>query len=270
MGELTSKEPPSPETFMDGVRNRTRNARKEWAEHFGNLMRFGGFPEPLLSQDERRARLWRRGRTEKVIREDLRDLSRIPELGRIEMLASLLPEKVGSLFSYSSLRVDLEVGHETVKRWVTLLQELYYLYEIKPFQGSVSRSLKKEGKIYLWDYGEVQEKPARFENLVASHLLKACHFWTDTGEGDFSLHFVRNKEKQEIDFLVVRDGKPWMAVEAKAGDSALSPNWKKFLPNWGPILAVQVTASPGNWQWSKVGEREVLVASAPEFLAYLV
>ena len=96
---------------------------------------------------------------EKVIREDLRDLTRIPELSRIEMLASLLPEKVGSLFSIASLREHLEVNHETVKRWVMLLQELFYLYEIKPYQGSVSRSLKKEGKAYLWDFSEVIEKP---------------------------------------------------------------------------------------------------------------
>lgn len=150
------------------------------------------------------------------------------------------------------------------------LQELYYLYEIKPYQGAVSRSLKKEGKAYLWDFSEVKEKPARYENLVASHLLKACHFWTDSGEGEFSLHFIRNKEKQEIDFLIARDGKPWMAVETKWADGAPSPNWKKFLPPLGNIMAVQLIAEPGRWNWVKVGERDLLIASAQEFLAYLV
>lgn len=262
--------PPSPDSFIQTVRDRSQERRKEWQEGYASLWKFGGFPEPLFSQDEKRARLWRRGRTEKVIREDLRDLSRIPELSRIEMLASLLPEKVGALFSIASLREHLDVGHETVKRWVTYLQELYYLYEIKPFHGAVARSLKKEGKAYLWDFGEVQEKSARYENLVANHLLKACHFWTDTGEGDFTLHFLRNKEKQEIDFLVAKDGKPWMAVETKLGQDDISPNWRRFLPHLGDILAVQLVSEPGHWKRAKVGEKEVLVASAPEFLAYLV
>ena len=169
-------------------------------------MHYGGFPDPLFSQDEKKARLWRKGRMEKVIREDLRDISRIPELSRIEMLAALLPEKVGSLFSIASLTDFLEVSHETVKRWVLYLHELHYLFEVKPFQGSMPRSLKKEGKVYLWDCAEVPEKAPRFENLVACHLLKACDYWTDAGEGDFQLRYLRNKEKQEIDFLIVRDG----------------------------------------------------------------
>ena len=258
------------DTLVQAVRERILEPKKEWGEALAALVRFGGFPEPLFAQDERRARLWRRGRTEKVIREDLRDLSRIPELSRIEMLASLLPEKVGSLFSIASLQSFLEVSHETVKRWTLFLQELYYLFEIKPFQGSMPRSLKKEGKIYLWDPAEVPEKSARFENLVACHLLKSCDFWTDGGEGDFRLQFLRNKEKQEIDFLIVRDGAPWMAVEVKLGDAEISPNWKRFLPHLGDILAVQLTAMPGQWKWIEAGGRKVLLASAQDFLAYLV
>ena len=259
-----------PDSLFETLHGRALTPRKEWSEAFVNLMRFGGFPDPLFSQDEKKARLWRRGRMEKVIREDLRDLSRIPELSRIEMLASLLPEKVGSLFSIASLREHLEVNHETVKRWVIFLQELFYLFEIKPYQGAVSRSLKKEGKAYLWDFSEVRDKSARYENLVASHLLKACHFWTDSGEGEFALHYIRNKEKQEIDFLVARNGRPWMAVETKWADGAPSPNWKKFLPPLGKIMAVQLVAEPGKWSWVKVGERNLLIASAQEFLAYLV
>ncbi len=259
-----------PDSLFDALRTRALNPKKEWLEAFASLMKFGGFPEPLFAQDEKKARLWRRGRVEKVIREDLRDLTRIPELSRIEMLAALLPEKVGSLFSIAGLREHLDVNHETVKRWVLFLQELFYLYEIKPYQGAVSRSLKKEGKAYLWDFSEVTEKSARYENLVGSHLLKACHFWTDAGEGEFSLHFIRNKEKQEIDFLVAKDGKPWMAVETKWSDGAPSPNWKKFLPVLGNIMAVQLVAEPGQWKWVKIGEKDLLIASAQEFLAYLV
>lgn len=154
-------------------------------------MRFGPFPDPLLSRNTRQARLWKKHRHDLIIREDLRDLSRIPELARIEMLASILPERVGSLFSRNSLRAFLEVSHDTITRWTGYLEELYFLFEIKPWQKRIPRSLKKEGKMYLWDYSEVTNEAIRFENLVACHLLKACHCRTDTGQGDFALFYLR-------------------------------------------------------------------------------
>ena len=270
MREMSSSPPASPDGFHEAVLNRSLRARPVGREHLESLMRFGGFPEPLFAQNEKKARIWRRSRVEKVIREDLRDLSRIPELSRIEMLASLLPEKVGSSFSLSSLREDLEVAHDTARRWTLMLKELYYFFEIKPWSRSVNRSLKKEGKIYLWDAGEVTGEPARFENLVASHLLKACDFWTDTGEGLFELYYLRNKEKQEIDFLIVRDRKPWLPVEVKWRDRSPSPSWKKFLPALGVPFGVQLVSEAGHWEWRQAGDGKILIASAADFLMYLV
>lgn len=149
------------------------------------------------------------------MREDLRDLSRLPDLGRIEMLCSLLPEKVGGLFTLASLREDLEAPHNTIKRWLGYLSDLYFHYEVRPYSQSISRGLKKEGKIFLWDWSQVRDEGPRFENLVASHLLKTCHTWTDAGFGDFDLRTMRTKEKAEIDFLVLRDKKPFFTCEAK-------------------------------------------------------
>lgn len=269
LGELSGADAPRPDTvktrWQEGTVKRSRSR-----EHvFDAMMRFGAFPEPFLAGDERKARLWRRNRLERVIREDLRDLSRLPELSQVEMLAALLPERVGSPFSLSSLRDLLEVSHPTVKRWLTWLKELYYIFEIKPYFGGISRSLRKEGKIYMWDAGETPSGGRRFENLVALHLLKACHLWTDTGEGLFDLRFLRNKDGMEIDFLVLRDGKPWLAVEAKSGGGAISPNWRRFLPSLGNILAVQVHAGIDGWRSTEFDGRRLIMAGAIEFLSIL-
>lgn len=50
------------------------------SENLENLYQFGPFPEPLFSASKRTLNLWRQGRIEKIIREDLRDLSRLTEL----------------------------------------------------------------------------------------------------------------------------------------------------------------------------------------------
>ncbi len=269
LGELESSETLAPDDVLSALFQRARRPAKSALTAFDALLKFGGFPEPLLGQNERKARLWRRNRIDTVIREDVRDLTRIPELGRIEMLAALLPERVGSLFSMASLREDLEVSFDTVRRWTTLLKDLYYVHEIKPHHESIARSIRKEGKIYMWDYGEVPGHAARFENMIANHLLKACHLWTDTGEGTFELRYLRNKEKQEIDFLIVRDRLPWLPVEVKLADEDPAPNWRKFLPALKCPRALQLVAKPGVWREHTIGDTHLTVASASEALSYL-
>lgn len=269
MAELVQRKRAEVSSLPEALFESSAAAPTEWREQFESLMRFGGFPEPFLAQNERMARLWRRTRIERVIREDLRDLSRIPELSRIEMLASLIPERVGAPLSRAALRELLEVSFDTVRRWVAALDELYYLFEIKPFQKAVSRSLRKDGKVYLWDWSEVQGAAARFENLVASHLLKFCHFATDTGEGNFDLWCLRSRDGHEIDFLITLDGRPWLPVEVKLSDTTPSPAWARFAPTLGVRRGIQLVLRPGYRRIHKFGQATLLVTDAVGMLAAL-
>ncbi|MFH0908795.1 MAG: ATP-binding protein [bacterium] len=213
--EALGLELPNPDDALKTVLMEDSGFSADAEEAFESMFRYGMFPEPFLAQDDRKARLWRRARVERVIREDLRDLSRTLELSQVEMLASLLPERVGSPLPITALNELLEVSHGTVKRWLSFLKELYYAFELKPYHNHVTRSLRKEGKFYLWDASEVPDDAARLENLIACHLLKACQLWTDCGEGDFDLYYLRDKQKNEIDFLITRDKQPWLPVEVK-------------------------------------------------------
>jgi len=237
--------------------------------NFHRLLQFGGFPEPFFEADEEISRIWQRGRIEKIVREDLRDLSRLPELSQIEMLIALLEEKVGGLFTLASLREDLEVAHTTVQRWLNYLNQLYYCYEIKPYSKFLVRSLKKEGKLFLWNWVEVHNASNRFENLIAGHLLKACHFWTDIGKGNFSLQFLRDKEKNEIDFLITLDKKPWLAVEAKLADTNWSPAFLAFRKRIQIPFSVQVTKNVCEKKIWKDRYGQCGIMSACDFLKHL-
>jgi len=70
---------------------------------------------------------------------------------------------------------------------------------VQPWHRNGTRALRKEPKYYLWDWSQVSDPGARGENLIASALLKSVHWWTETGRGDFGLHFVRDKQKREVD-----------------------------------------------------------------------
>lgn len=192
------------------------------------LLRFGGFPEPLLRQDEREHRIWRRDRIARVVREDLRDLEHVREISLVEQLVDLLPPRVGSPLSIKSLREDLEVDHKTVERWITILENLYLCFRISPFGAPKVRAVKKERKLYLWDWSMTPEGGARFENLVASQLLKYCHWVEDTEGHAMELRFLRDTDKREVDFVVLKDRKPLFAVECKSGERDASPAIRYF------------------------------------------
>jgi predicted AAA+ superfamily ATPase len=179
------------------------------------LLRFGGFPEPLLASSDRVLKRWQRERFERVFREDIRDLEAVRSLSQLELLGGLLPGRVGSPLSLLSVAEDLEVSPKTVKSWMDLLARNYYAFRVPPFHRRLARALKKESKYYLWDWSEVPDEGARFENLVASHLLKYCHFVTDSHGIQVELHYVRDVEKREVDFLVTWEKQPWILVECK-------------------------------------------------------
>jgi predicted AAA+ superfamily ATPase len=193
-----------------------------------HLLTFGGFPEPLFKANQTVWRRWQRERLTRVIHEDLVSLEAVKMIEHLKLLANALPERVGSPLSVKNLSQDLDVSFATAENWLQILENLYYCYRIKPFGVKHLRAAKKEKKLYLWDWSLCENSGAKFENFVASHLLKYCHFQEDTLGHTMELRFLRDSEGREIDFIVVKDGKPLFAVECKSGEKSLSPHIAYF------------------------------------------
>ncbi len=234
-------------------------------EAFRDLLTWGGFPEPFLRQDKRQLRRWHRERRDLIVREDLRDMSRIRLLSHVEELVELLISKTGSILSYNSLREDLQVALDSVRLWVAYLRRLYFVFLIRPYAKRIARALRREPKVYLWDWSEIEDPGKRFENMLASHLLKFCHFSQDWGHSPLDLRFVRDKEKREVDFLITKDEKPWLLVEAKLSDTTPGTAIHRFAERLGvehKFLVVANCQRPGM-------ARDVHVVDGPTFLAAL-
>ncbi len=192
------------------------------------LLECGGFPEPLFEQRADERRIWRRDRITRVVREDLRDLEQVREITLVEHLVDLLPSKVGSPLSVKSLREDLQVDHKTAERWLQILENLYVCFRVPPYGPPRVRAVKKERKLYLWDWSSVDDQGPRFENLVASQLLKYCHWIEDTEGHSMELRYLRDTDRREVDFVVLKDRRPLFAVECKSGEKAISPAIRYF------------------------------------------
>ena len=198
------------------------------AADWDSLWEHGGFPEPFLRRDTRFTRRWRSLRQEQLSRDDMREVARVQDLGTMETLMQILCEQSARQLVYANLAREIGVSVDTSKRWIDLLGRLHYGFVVRPWFSNVAKTLRKEPKWYLRDWSGLDDEGARAETLVACHLLKAVEGWSDLGFGQFELRYLRDKMKREVDFLVVRDRKPWFLVEVKMTDTRLSSHLPLF------------------------------------------
>ncbi len=198
------------------------------AAEFSALWNFGGYPEPFIKRESRFSRRWQSLRLQQLFREDVRDMTRIQQLGQLESLATLLSARSSQQLVYSNLAKETQTSVDTVRRWIETLCHLQVGFLVRPWFKNVSRSLRKEPKWFLRDWSGIEDAGPRAETLIACHLLKAVEGWTDLGLGFFELRYLRDKSQREVDFVVIRDGKPWFLLEVKVKDDTLSPSLKYY------------------------------------------
>jgi hypothetical protein len=217
---------------------------KEADARVEDLLRLGPFPEPFLSGSETAAKRWSREYRSRLVREDVADLERVTEMGALEQLSIRLPALVGSPLSLNGLREDLQVAHKTVERWLDMLERLMFIFRIDPFGPPRIKAVKKSRKHYLFDWTSIDDPSARFENLVAFHLLKECHYLEDTLGANCELRFFRDVEGREVDFVQLVDGEPKRFIECKLSDTNISPALLFLRRKFPEVPAYQVIATP--------------------------
>ncbi len=191
--------------------------------NWGSLWTFGGFPEPFINHDEQFSRRWNELRRKQLFREDVRDLTRIQELGQLETLGRVLGERSGGQIVYANLSRMIRVSENTVRNWIETLCSLHYGFLVRPWYRNIDKALRKEPKWFLRDWSGIHDPGSKGETYIACHLLKAVEGWTDLGFGTFELRYVRDKQKREVDFLIIRDDEPWILIEVKQAETKLSP-----------------------------------------------
>jgi predicted AAA+ superfamily ATPase len=194
-----------------------RNVSEKLVE---KLLTFGGFPESYQRADRHFYNNWQRTRREQLLKEDIRALSQIQNFSELEYLLDIVIESAGTQLNVATIGNQLNIAQSTIHRWINLFQAFYFCYTIKPWHQNVRRAIRKMPKIYLWDWSLIRDQGRLYENFIASHLLKAVHYWTDVGFGQYDLYYLRDKEKREVDFLVTKDRKPWFLVEVKSSANA--------------------------------------------------
>ena len=232
-----------------------------------DLLKYGGFPEPFMLGSEIESKRWSREYRTRIIQEDLRDLERVNDISIIEKMTFRLPDLVGSPLSINALREDLQVSHQSVTRWLIMLENLYMIFRIYPFGAPQIRAVKKEAKHYHFDWTQVKDIGLRFENLIACHLLKWCYFLQDTEGKDIELRYFRDIDKRKVDFILVENGAPTHFIESKKSGKDINPALKYLKQRFPYAKATQVLLEKNI---DLITKENIRVCSAHAFLNELI
>jgi predicted AAA+ superfamily ATPase len=186
------------------------------AESDETLLRLGGFPQPFLRGSEQFLRRWQEQYLDRLVKEDVRDFANVQRIDRLELLTRVLPERLCSPVSIKGLAEDVEVSPVAIKSWLRLLEQLYFGFFVAPYHRKLHRAVKREKKWYFYQWTYAQNEAARLENYVAVQLGLACSAWSEQGYGRWELHFLRDQDRREVDFLITNDLKPVALIEVKS------------------------------------------------------
>jgi uncharacterized protein len=200
-----------------------------------NLLELSGFPEPFLSDSKSEYRKWQKTHLDIILRQDLIENESVQQIKSIELLIELLRERVASPISYNSLREDIGTDDKSIKRWCNTLEDNYVLFKIQPYFTRVQTAIKKSPKYYFFDVPRVANEGARFENQVALSLFKEINLRNDADGENYSLHYMRNKNQKEVDFIICNNKKPVAMLECKLSDNSLDNSFSIFEKFTGEI-----------------------------------
>lgn len=222
---------------------------REWCTQTGaspdaaltHLLERGGFPEPCLAESNEQAERWRRQYFDGLVRDDVLEFSRIQEVNAIRLFAQLLRQRVGSPLSLASIARDLGVSPTTLKKYLEILEALYIVFVVRPWHDNIARAVLQTPKVYFFDTGLVEgDDGIRFENLVATALLKHVQWQHDAQGREVQLHYIRTKDGAEVDFAISEKNQLTHLIECKLGDDKPHRALKRFAEQHPQTSAVQV------------------------------
>ncbi len=268
VAELSSKKRNFDEFTKNPINGFDINDQKATREIWQSLFNIGGFPEPFVRGKKTFFTRWAKNYVTQIIREDIRSFHEIRNIDNTEILFTLLPSRVGSPLSMNNIAEQLQVSFGSVREWLKLFEVLYLVFRISPWTKRIARAISKEKKLYLFNYPEIEEEGYRFENMVALELLRAIYNWNEYGYGDFTLHYIRNKEREEIDFLIANNNNPVLLAETKLSEDTPT----KSLINFQNILnipAVQLVNKEGTFKYIRNNKNRILIVTAHRWLSSL-
>lgn len=251
---------PTAATYIEKILSTKKYAQ----DTLEQMLKFSSFPEPLLKGNLVFAKKWHENYVERMVNEDIRDISSIHQLEKVLDLLHLIPSRVGSPLSMNSLAEDLELHFHTIKNYIRYLTFAYVVFDVPPYTKKLSRMIKKERKVYLYDFGIIPNEAARFENYVALELKARIDLWNEISEETYSLSFLRTRAGHETDFLILKNEIPFFLCEVKSSRTPIERHHYIHAAALGNIPFVQIVREPNIL---RVEQKTFFTVSATRFFS---
>jgi predicted AAA+ superfamily ATPase len=190
----------------------------------------GGYPEAVFRATPRRRTAWLNQYLDSLIQRDVRDIAAVEKLDQLPRLLRCLAQTAGQLCNFTQLGGQVGLDHKTAGKYLAVFEQMYLLRRIQSWSGNRLSRLVKTPKFQFLDSGllcallNLTESTASrdrtlfgrvLETFVYSELLKQ----TTWAEQDYAIHYYRDKDQVEVDFVIEnRDGEI-VGVEVKGAAS---------------------------------------------------
>lgn len=237
------------DSIKDGVNDYAVLADPLLAPHLAEYLTWGGFPGVSLHAEAERKKSLLRDIHTSYVRKNIKDIARIEDVMGYNRLLQLLAGQCGNLININELSATVGLSINTVKKYLFLMEQTYALTLLRPWHSKQRKELTKMPKVYFNDIGlrniargastsGFQPDGAQIENFVFSELKKQYR-------PNEELFFWRTAGGAEVDFIIMREGKP-LPVEVKESGfkrPAVSRSLRSFINAFSPETAVVVNGS---------------------------
>lgn len=171
---------------------------------------------------------------------DVRELTQVGDLSTFQTFLVLCAERVGQLINYSEIGRECRISDQTAKRWLSILETSYIIFQLQPYEKTIGKQFVKTPKLFFYDPGLVcyllrlrknelithVKRGNIFESFIISEVVK--HFYNRGYEP--TIFFWQDKNKHEVD-CIIKYGTHLIAMEIKSGRTP-SPRYFDNLLYW--------------------------------------
>ncbi len=226
--------------FFEVEKERTQSLLEEY-------LNFGGYPQVVTENVVSEKLLLMNEIYKSYVEKDLVYLLHIERPETFIMLIKILAAQSGGIINYSQLASHTGLAVPTLKKYLWYAEKTFCIHYVSPFFTNPLKEITKAPVYFFNDLGlrnysidmmgRLSVNPQFgfvFQNFVYQMLRAALH-WKN-----HSIHFWRNTDKAEVDFVINRNDNNPLPIEVKYGPPAISRSFRSFIEKYNPTEAMVV------------------------------
>jgi len=197
----------------------------------------GCYPEMLRRESPRRRQAWARDYVNAIVQRDVRDIAEVDKLDRLPALLQILAHHSGQLTNFTQIGGQIGIDDKTARRYVGILEQMFLVRRIPPWFRNPLNRLVKTPKLHFLDSGllsamlgltaeQIAKNRAAFGPLLETFVFTEVVKQTSWLDESTTINHYRDKDQDEVDFIVTDERGAMVAIEVKASATVYSSDFK--------------------------------------------